>query len=180
MARFSREDWLALGARLLADEGPGALVIERLTAASGRTRGSFYHHFDGREAFLAALMARWRGEAIDALAARIQASPGKDALKALLREVPSGWDTKFELGVRQLAVTEPVVREALAAIDEARIQGLAAAIAILRPETDDPYSMAFIQYAATVGGQWLLPSADDPRIPALRELGNRLFGLSED
>tara|TARA_R110000803_G_scaffold74113_3_gene138153 strand:- start:855 stop:1388 length:534 start_codon:yes stop_codon:yes gene_type:complete len=177
MARFRKDDWLELGARLLAEEGPAALTIEQLTAAAKRTRGSFYHHFGGREAFLMALMDWWRVRTIDALAARIQAMPGPDALKALLRDVPSEWDTRFELGVRQLAVSEPVVKAALREIDEARINGLAGAITILRPDIADAYSLAFVQYAATVGGQWLLPSPDDPRIPAIKTVGNALFGL---
>ncbi|MCA8899705.1 MAG: TetR/AcrR family transcriptional regulator [Hyphomonas sp.] len=179
MARFSRDDWLALGARLLAEEGPEALTLERLTDAAGRTRGSFYHHFAGREAFLTALMDWWRAQVIDALASRLEGQSDPAAIRALLRDLPMEWDTRFELGVRRLAAREPVVEAALRELDEARIQGLAGILSVLRPDVEDAYSMAFIQYAATVGGQWILPSADDPRIPALRRLGNRLFGLDE-
>ena len=65
----------------------------------------------------------------------------------------------------------------LAEIDEHRIQGLASMIRLLRPNTKDAYALAFVQYAALVGGQMLLVSEDDPRIPAIRKAGNRLFGL---
>ena len=46
--------------QLLSEEGPPALSLERLTEAAGRTKGSFYHHFQGRDGFLAALVAHWR------------------------------------------------------------------------------------------------------------------------
>ena len=39
-SRYKKEDWLSLGERLLAEEGPPALTVERLTVAAERTRGS--------------------------------------------------------------------------------------------------------------------------------------------
>jgi AcrR family transcriptional regulator len=177
VSRFNKEDWLSLGADLLGKEGPDALTLERLTKAAGRTRGSFYHHFANREAFLTGLMDWWRQRAIDSLAARIQAAPGPETLRSILRAVPSEWDAAFERGIRRLAVSEPVVKDALINIDETRIAGLAATIALLRPDVEDPRSLAFIQYAAVIGGQWLLESPDDPRIPAIKLAGDALFGL---
>ena len=177
MTRFTKENWIALGADLLGQEGPEALTLERLTKAAGRTRGSFYHHFPSREAFLTGLMEWWRERAIENLAARIQAAPDPATLRSILRDIPSEWDAAFERGIRRLAVSEPLVKTALMAIDEARIAGLAATIAILRPEVKDPHALAFIQYAAVVGSQWLLLSADDPRIPAIKTVGDELFGL---
>ena len=177
VGRFNKEDWLALGADLLGREGPEALTLDRMTAAADRTRGSFYHHFSSREAYLAALMDWWRQRATESLAARVQAAPGQEALRAIMRAVPSEWDAAFERGIRRLAVSEPVVRDALDSIDQIRIAGLAATIALLRPEVEDPHALAFIQYAAVVGGQWLLQSSDDPRIPAIKRAGDALFGL---
>jgi hypothetical protein len=46
-------------------------------------------------------------------------------------------------------------------------------------DVEDPQAMAFMQYATVVGGQWLLDDPNDPRIPAIRKTGNRLFGLDE-
>lgn len=177
VGRFNKEDWLALGADLLGREGPEALTLDRMSAAADRTRGSFYHHFSSREAFLAGLMDWWRQRATESLAARVQAAPGPEALRAIMRAVPSEWDAAFERGIRRLAVSEPVVRDALNSIDQIRIAGLAATIALLRPEVEDPHALAFIQYAAVVGGQWLLQSSDDPRIPAIKRAGDALFGL---
>jgi AcrR family transcriptional regulator len=179
MTRFSKADWLELGAQRLAEEGPDALTLERITAAAGRTRGSFYHHFKDREAFLSALMAWWQARSIDDLARRVQAAPDLDALKVILRGVALEWDARFERGVRRLAVNEPVVKTALDGVDTLRIEGLAATLKLLNPGIADAWERAFVQYAAVIGGQWLLDGADDPRIPAIQRVGNQLFGLSD-
>ena len=177
MGRFSRQDWFALGTRLLANEGPGALSIERLTEASGRTRGSFYHHFEGREDFLGGLLDSWRERVIEQASVKFRESSDPEVWRALIRDAPFDFDHAFERAVRRLAVAEPVVRERLARVDDERIAGLAYLISQMRPEVADPQSMAFIQYATVIGFQWLLDSPDDPRMPALRRAGDILFGL---
>lgn len=177
MGRFASEDWLQLGERLLKAEGPGALTIERLTAAAGKTRGSFYHHFKGRDAFLEALLAAWQQATTETLAARLEDAASAEAKTEILRGVSMALDGKLERALRQLAAAEPLVAEHLARVDEIRIQGLAGMVALLQPDVADPYSYAFVQYASVVGGQWLLHAPDDPRIPAIREAGNAIFGL---
>jgi len=179
MARFKKEDWLALGARLLSEEGAGALTIERLTEAAGRTRGSFYHHFADRDAFVRALMERWRVEVIDEWGARYQQAASPAEVRGLMREQPMQLDLAFERAARRWAASEPIVRAALDEVDRKRIEGLTCFISHLRPEVDDPAAAAFVQYAALVGLQWLIESLDDPRLPAIRKFGNRLFGLEE-
>ncbi|TPG12720.1 hypothetical protein EAH84_08065 [Sphingomonas oligophenolica] len=53
-------------------------------------------------------------------------------------------------------------------------------VAMLRPELDDPASQAFLQYAAMVGGQWLVVGDNDPRLEGIRAAAYRLFGLDEE
>lgn len=180
LSRFSKSDWLKLAAQLLGEEGPGAMTIERLTEAAGRTRGSLYHHFQSREGFLVAMMDWWRAQVIEGRDERFAAAlDDAAALREWMRKEPFLWDARFERGVRQLAVTEPIVAATLRQIDEARIAGVAAMIAQVRPEVEDPQSLAFIQYAVVVGLQWLL-TPEDPRGNALVAAGYKLFGLSVD
>ncbi len=72
------------------------------------------------------------------------------------------------------------MREGVKRVDTERIAGLAFLIGLFRPEVDDPESMAFLQYAVVVGGQWLLESDDDPRMPGIRRVGEALFGLADE
>jgi AcrR family transcriptional regulator len=177
--RYKKEDWLALGARLLACEGPAALTVERLTAAAQRTKGSFYHHFADREAFLRAMMERWRVQAIDIPSARYAEDASPKAWRKLLREGPFEIDFRFEREIRRLAASEPIVRAALRQVDDSRIHGLACLLTRMRPDIDDPHAFASIQYATVVGLQWLIDDPHDPRIDAIRRTGNRLFGIDE-
>ncbi len=177
--RWTKEAWLELGANLLRERGPDALTLEVLTAAAGRTRGSFYHHFRDREVYLSELVARWRAETLKVRAAALPPSSSPAAMRAYLREEPFRLDHAFERALRQLAVGEPTVRHAVDEVDRARVDALAALIAILRPEVDDPRSNAFVQYAVVVGSQWLLDDPADPRLARIREAAYALFMLEE-
>jgi AcrR family transcriptional regulator len=148
-----------------------------MTEAAGRTRGSLYHHFQSRDGLLVALMDWWRAQATEGPTERFMAARSNDALREWMRAEPLFWDTRFERGVRQLAVSEPIVAATLKEIDEARIAGLGTIIAQLQPEVDDPQSLAFIQYSVVVGLQWLV-SPGDPRWNAVAATGYNLFGLS--
>ncbi|MBY6243574.1 TetR/AcrR family transcriptional regulator [Methylosinus sp. Sm6] len=177
--RFKKEDWLALGAKRLAEEGSSALTIERLTAAARRTKGSFYHHFADRDAFLRALMERWRVQAIDVAGARFAQDASHKTWRKLLRAGVFEIDFRFEREVRRLAASEPIVRAVLQEVDYSRIHGLACLLTQMRPDIDDPQAFACIQYATVIGLQWLIDDPSDPRAFAISRVGNRLFGLDE-
>jgi AcrR family transcriptional regulator len=57
--RFDREAWLEAALEVLARQGQAKLRVETLARQLGVTKGSFYHHFKNREAFLKALLAYW-------------------------------------------------------------------------------------------------------------------------
>jgi AcrR family transcriptional regulator len=149
-----------------------------MTEYAGKTRGSFYHHFESRDAFLEALIEDWQASSLTALSERLQKAEGPDAQRAIMRKVSMEWDGSFERELRYLAAQEPSVAQLLAKVDELRIQGLASMIRLLRPDVEDADALAFVQYASVVGGQMLLKSGDDPRIPAIWKVGNQLFDLS--
>lgn len=176
--KFGKADWIALGVDLLRREGPAGLSIERLTAAAGKTRGSFYHHFADRDRFLAEFMTSWRSDVLENRAAKLAASGDRATLLAALRDEPFALDHPLERQLRHLAAIEPIVQRAVAEVDQARISGLAMLIRTLRPEVTDPEGTAFLQYAVLVGSQWLVSDLDDPRLPAALAVARDLFGLS--
>jgi AcrR family transcriptional regulator len=177
-ARFARSDWLELGERLLSEEGPQALSLERLTEAAGRTKGSFYHHFQGRDGFLAALTARWRETVVERTARPYRDEPNLAAWRALLLDAPFQLNQPFERGLRRLAVGEPSVRAAVERADRERIDSLTFLVSQLRDDLEDPRAFAVLMYAVIVGAQWLLRPGDDPRIPALRRMSETVFLLT--
>ncbi len=180
MSRFKKEDWLALGAKLLAEEGRAALTIDRLTAVAQRTRGSFYHHFEDRDAFVRAMMERWRTQVIDEAGKRYEQAQSANELRRLMREQPMALDHQFERALRRFAASEPIVRQAVAEVDAKRIEGLACVLSHIDADLDDPQSAAYVQYAALVGLQLLLDDTNDPRTPGILKAGNRIFRLNDE
>src|SRR6188472_2187708 len=59
MSQLKREDWLERSLMVLAEEGLEALTIDKLCQKFAVTKGSFYHHFKHRQAFLEALLEFW-------------------------------------------------------------------------------------------------------------------------
>ncbi len=174
--RFTRLDWLTLGVQRLSIEGPGALSLERLTAAAGRTKGSFYHHFQSRDDFLAALVEHWRETVVEAAARPYRDDPA--AWPALLHDAPFQLNQPFERALRRLAADEPVVRAGVERVDRERIDSLTFLVSQLRGDLADPRAFATLMYAVIVGPQWLLRKVDDPRVPALRKMIETLFPLT--
>ena len=67
MARLTREQWLAGAFRVLAEAGPEAMGIAKLSRALGVTKGSFYWHFDDRQALIDAMLESWEAHGTAAI-----------------------------------------------------------------------------------------------------------------
>lgn len=59
--RLTREDWIAMARKTLVKSGIDDLRVDRLAKRMNVTRGSFYWHFEDRQALLDALLDDWRG-----------------------------------------------------------------------------------------------------------------------
>ncbi|HRP09706.1 MAG TPA: helix-turn-helix domain-containing protein [Terricaulis sp.] len=157
--RFGREDWIALGLAALARSGPEALTLERVTAAAGKTRGSFYHHFADHEAFLAALGARWRETSTETPIATTERQRGRRS-DTLARRT-AAIDHALERNLRRLAASEPAIAREVKRVDEARIRYL---VKLFRDELGvspaEALARARIQHAYFVGAQMVFPEAD--------------------
>ena len=110
--------WFETGLRLLVAEGPSALTIERLCRETGKTKGSFYHHFSGQEGFRAGLIDWWkthRSAAADRAMRRWAAArPAVEAMdrerieaRALQISVDEGWDLRR---AREVALLETALK----------------------------------------------------------------------
>jgi AcrR family transcriptional regulator len=65
-ASLSAGDWIAAAMDALVEGGVGAVAVEPLAARLGTTKGSFYHHFESRDALISAALEEWeRRDTID-------------------------------------------------------------------------------------------------------------------
>lgn len=176
-SRFGREDWISLGLSLLAKDGPDALTLERLTDAADKTRGSFYHHFEDHQAFLAALGAHWLAEQTDQVIADADAARLAGKRRETLARRAAKLDHALERALRRLAAREAVIADIVAQSDERRIAYL---VRLFRSElgldSAEALTRARLQHCAFVGAQMVFPDADEKfRLKLEAMLGHTLW-----
>ncbi|MEO1170675.1 MAG: TetR/AcrR family transcriptional regulator [Myxococcota bacterium] len=151
--RLSADDWITAGMTLLSKEGESALTLERLCRFTGKTRGSFYHHFDSMEVYIEALLTQWRRshtESIIALAEE-EVDP-KGRLDRLEREVAQV-DHRLDQIIRRWADYQPRAKTALAAVDETRVDYIARCLRGLGIEEAQAQVFAELEYLMFLGAQ---------------------------
>lgn len=73
--RLSREDWAAAALAAVAEGGLSAVAVEPLARGLGTTKGSFYWHFQNREALVQAALDLWEQEHTEAVIVRVEREP---------------------------------------------------------------------------------------------------------
>lgn len=170
MARFSRDDWLVLGLAQLSAHGPDGLRIEPLCAAAARTRGSFYHHFEDHDAFIAALLDHWREWNTDGVIEMVELEAEISGKRGRLNALAAGLDQQMEVAIRRFAAANPQAAEAVAEVDETRIAYLTRMNEEeLTSDEARARMLAEIEYAAFIGFQHLFPDADEARLIEIGE-----------
>ncbi len=171
-------DWLAKGLTLLAASGPEALTIDQLCRHLGVTKGSFYHHFSGREDYLHALIRYWREQhTAQVIAATEKLSP--DQRSKGLSEMVRNIDAGVENAIRNWARSDVAVAEQLAQIDRARLAYLQQLITPrLAPGLDAELTAKLI-YAHCVGTQQLPGLITDTEWAAMDRLLESVLTVSD-
>ena len=115
-------DWAEAALQLIAEKGLRALTVSGLATRLGVTKGSFYWHFEGRTALLAAALAHWEQRATT------ETMKGLDAVTDHRRRLELMLDAASQLPrSRSLyaalaeASEDPVVRRVLNRVASARI-----------------------------------------------------------
>lgn len=121
MTKLTRSSWIQAGLEMLDLAGHGAVSAERIARRLNVTRGSFYHHFAHKAAFVEALLERWEHDYTVAVIR--EADRERDAAGRLQRyvTVASRLRPGREVAIRAWAAKDPRVRTALERADHARI-----------------------------------------------------------
>ena len=181
-ARWSREDWLRFGEAQLKTGGAAALALDRLCAAAGRTKGSFYHHFASTDAFLEALVDRWRAWATDRIAEAALSARDPDASGRTLRKLTSAMDHRLDLAVREAAAASPALAAKVSEADTRREDVVASLIAAAYGlDAGRSHAAARIFHAVHLAGQIRSPEdvaafAHDPYVLLHRWLEREAAG----
>lgn len=122
-----KAQWVVAGLESLRKGGVGEVRVERLAAALGITKGSFYWHFRDRGELLDALLEHWSREMTDVEFARIQAMRAGLAgrLLALAQDVLEKGMGRYDPAMRAWARTDRKVAAAVSRVDRRRVRALA-------------------------------------------------------
>ncbi|MCT2401566.1 TetR/AcrR family transcriptional regulator [Novosphingobium mangrovi (ex Huang et al. 2023)] len=179
--RLGIEVWLQTGVKLLAEEGVSALTVDRLSATVGRSKGSFYHHFQGVDGFVTALLEYWRKTQTEDVIRHVDNEADPRTQRTALMQQAAGLDHDVERAIRIWGGSDASARKVIKAVDERRIaylaRILAASSALEMPEATD---LARIEYAALIGLHQLYPEVDPEFLTPLYERLARLITPGEE
>lgn len=158
MAKTSREDWIEEGFHVLAEEGDAALTVDGLCARMERSKGSFYHHFGGRDPFVEALLDAWERRATDRLIETGHSpAPVEERLRAVNRQASELRNARLERAIRGWAAREPLARAAQDRVDRRRLAFLEELCAERMGAGEASSRLARVFQLAFVGAQHLDP-----------------------
>jgi AcrR family transcriptional regulator len=159
--RLTRKDWLTTGLQLLGSEGEKVLTIERLCQVTGRTKGSFYHHFKNHDEFIQSLLEYWQLEYTNRIIMTVEQLESLSDRRRELDRLAAGIDRQIERAIRNWSGVDKRAQLVLKQVDEQRIQYLVGLVSQLG-QIDEQMALeiATIEYSAFVGLQQLFPNAD--------------------
>ena len=151
--RLSRDDWISAALAAIADGGLAAVAVEPLASSLGATKGSFYWHFENRDALVDAAIERWVKETTTDVAEEISA--GRDAPASQFRRLVAGVIERAEqdrVGPALLAsATHPAVAPALQRVTAARLDVIATVLGRLGFPPAEARRRSLLAYSAYLG-----------------------------
>ena len=159
--RFTRQGWLEFSLHLLADHDPEILKLEAICKAAGKTRGSFYHHFEDHETFLLAVLEYWQTvNTRQIIELSENAGDPADRLRTL-NQLTAAVDKNIENGVRLLAARHKAAAKFVRRVDQVRLDYLAKLnMAYFSVSASEAARIAELEYGLFIGLQTLFPERD--------------------
>jgi TetR/AcrR family transcriptional repressor of nem operon len=119
----ARAELLAAALRVIRTKGYSATTVDDICAAAGRTKGSFFHHFDSKEALGVAAAEHWAemtGALFESAPYHAPADPAERVLayvdfrKAILQGELADFTCLVGTMVQETYETSPAIRDACA------------------------------------------------------------------
>ena len=181
MAQTSRQDWIEEGFRILASGGDGGLTVDALCERLERTKGSFYHHFDGRSGYVEDLLAAWERQATDRIIASGSSdAPVKKRLRAVNRQASELRNARLERAIRGWAAREPQARRVQDRVDQKRLEFLIELCTERMRDADAAGMLAKIFQLALVGAQHLDPPLEGEELYRALRFLDPLFDIVDN
>jgi AcrR family transcriptional regulator len=171
--RLSRLDWVTAALAAIAEGGLAAVAVEPLALRLGASKGSFYWHFENREALLTAAPAHWEEQYTAAVTAEnIRAATDPvHRLRLLIRRVTALAETDSVYVTLIASADHPAVAPVLTRITHQRIEYTATLFRDIGFPAREARYRSLLAYSAHLGHTELTRSAPGalPRGRADRE-----------
>lgn len=173
--RLTPDDWITAALGAIADGGLAAVGVEPLAARLGATKGSFYWHFENRDALLEAAIRRWEKETTTDVVTEI--TTAHDAPASQFRRLVASVIERAEqdrVGPALLAsAAHPAVAPALERVTAARLDLIVTMLRRLGFPPAEARSRALLAYSAYLGHGQLAHST--PGVLPATKAGRRAY-----
>ncbi len=148
---LTREDWIRVALEALGEHGVAAVSVDRLGAAVGATRGSFYWHFKDRAELIQAALEQWERENTTDLIPDADAiADPVERLRYLFQEVYEQPVDAIELALAT-AAGDPLVAPVFARVTRTRRDFLRRIFNELGLSDEEAGDRAWLTYAFYIG-----------------------------
>lgn len=165
--RLTGADWIECALTVLVESGIEAVQITALARRLDVTRGSFYWHFESREALLDALLTEWRTRNTGVM---IEALDGAETLDDGILALFSVWvdhrrfDPRLDQAIRDWARHSDQLRTTVKAEDAARVHTITAFYERHGFDRTDAFIRARVIYFTQIS-YYALQKEEDETIP---------------
>ena len=150
-----RERWIEEGMRALADSGIASVRVEVLAKILGVTKGSFYWHFDDRQALLDAMLDAWETTYVDDVIRQVEleGGDGRARLRDLygLAETAAPQALRLDLAIREWARNDPSVMNRLIRVDNRRMDYMRALFADFSRDAAEAEERSLLSFCVWIG-----------------------------
>lgn len=172
LKRWRRQHWVEFALLALERGGVEAIRIEDLARRSGRTPGSFYSHFPGREALLDAAAEEWlrrKMAQVEWVHDHLRRT-GRFTLSGILRDAAErragSWTGRsgsgLELAMRIWARGDPRALRAVRAVDAARVAAAREMVLAEYPRARHPTEIGLLLNWILAGRHIVFLDPDEP------------------
>ena len=176
---MSREAWVKAAQGLMAREGVAAVAVESLAKVLGVTKGSFYWHFESRDALIQAALEAWEQDQTADVVSRYQGIPDPHRrLRVLMFAAFEDVENGLLFAALTVSGEDPRVRPFLRRATERRLALGWEAFRALGLEEDEARQKALLIYAAYTGYFQLLRATPEA-VRAVTDLSGYVRHLAD-
>jgi len=150
--KLTADDWAQAALDVIGEQGVASVAVEPIAKRMGVTKGSFYWHFQNRDALLQAALQRWELGDIRTFERSLNIiKDPRRKMRSLFRRTRQEIRSHVIFCSLFMAVDNPIVADVMQRVSERRIEFLRRGFADLGMPTDQALHRARLAFMGYVG-----------------------------